>query len=44
MSPSVAEKDGDQQRGVQSNGVHHDCGEEAAAGADPPNGAADGEC
>lgn len=38
MFRSVDEKDGDQDQegGVQSNGVHH--------GADPPNGAADGEC
>ncbi|TNM98610.1 hypothetical protein fugu_013174 [Takifugu bimaculatus] len=39
---SVDEKDGAQE--IQSNGVHHDCGEEAAACADPPDGAAHGEC
>lgn len=43
MVLSVDEKHGDKERGIQSNGVHHDCGEEAAACADPPNGATDGE-
>lgn len=44
MVCSVDEKDGNKERGIQSNGVYHDCGEEAAACADPPNGTADGEC
>lgn len=42
---SVDEKDDDQQRSIQPNGIHHsDSGEEAAACADPLSSARDADC